>query len=101
MNSEGISLKAAMVIAIRSLGVARCSEICGGCVEASTYRYANENEPHLVPAHFALELDRACWLRDGIAPFREVFEQNAGEPFDARVARQLRTMADNMSGVEA
>ena len=95
---ERNTLKGAMNVAIRSLGSSRCSELCGDCSETTVYRYANPNEPHIVPAHFALDLDRACWLRDGIAPFREVFEANAGEPFDARVARQLRSMADSMSG---
>ena len=90
-------LKTAVQIAIRSLGVARCSELCGDCADASVYRYANINEPHLVPIDYARALDREIWLRDGIAPFREAFEKNAGEPLNARVARQLRALADNMA----
>lgn len=99
--AEPHTLKAAMQIAIRSLGAARCAEICGGIAEASVYRYANINEPHLVPAHYALALDRECWLRDGLTPFRELFEVNAGAPIHERIAQHLHRMADQLKGAAA
>ena len=87
-------------VCINSLGADHCGELCGVSPQ-TVYRWADHDADVQCPLRHALVLDRAAWVRDSITPFREVFEANAGEPFDLRVARQLRNMADNLSGATA
>ncbi len=94
------SLEWAVRVCIDALGVDLCAELCDVSPQ-HVYRWADPDAPAQCPPRHALVLDRACWLREGVAPFREVFEANAGEPIHERVARRLQRMAEQLSGAAA
>lgn len=97
--SATAGVKSATQACIRALGVARCAELCGGITEANVYRWANPNEIATIP--ITLALDSATWVRSGIAPFREVFEANAGAPLNERVAAELVAAARRIAPIVA
>lgn len=89
------SLEWAVRVCIDALGVEVCAELCE-VTPQNVYRWADPDNPAQCPPRHALVLDRQCWLREGMAPFREVFEANAGAPIHVRVAMQLEKMAERM-----
>lgn len=94
------SLEWAVRVCIDALGVEVCAELCEVTAQ-NVYRWADPDNPAQCPPRHALVLDRHCWLREGMAPFREVFEANAGEPMQDRVARQLQRLAAQLKGESA
>lgn len=87
-------------VCIDSLGVDVCAERCGVSVQI-VYRWADIDADIECPMRHARTLDRQAYLKDGVSPFREIFEANAGETMAERVARQLERLADNLKGQAA
>jgi len=86
-------------VCINALGVELCSELTGVCTQI-VYRWADAEQDTACPLRHAMTLNHATFLRDSIAPFTEIFQANAGGSPNARAARQLRDLADDIEGVK-